>query len=144
VRCSDWPCGMAESDLLQFGDALITSPAQTLMRFLGLQVRGSQQSREVLRLLKASVTMRPAASTDALLTGLQLLLHTDQRSQLHQLEMPSVWLYGKQDRLIPAATANCVRQLLSDAEVEMIDGAGHAPFLSHAEQCMRVLESLND
>ena len=144
VRHRDWPCGMAESDFLQFGDALMTNPVQTLMRFLGLQVRGSQQSREVLRQLKTSVCMRPAASTHALLTGLQLLLHSDQRSQLHRLEMPSVWLFGEKDRLVTAATANCVRQLLADTVVEVIDGAGHVPFLSHAEQCMQALESLND
>ncbi len=144
VRRSDWPCGMDETDLQQFGNALTASPVQTLMRFLGLQVRGAQQPGKVLRQLKAGVSMRPAASTHALLTGLQLLLHTDQRSQLHQLEMPSVWLYGDRDRLIPAATANCVRELLAEAEIEMIDGAGHAPFLSHPEQCMQALESLND
>ncbi len=144
VRRSDWPCGMDETDLQQFGNALTASPVQTLMRFLGLQVRGAQQPGKVLRQLKAGVSMRPAASTHALLTGLQLLLHTDQRSQLQQLEMPSVWLYGDRDRLIPAATANCVRELLAEAEIEMIDGAGHAPFLSHPEQCMQALEFLND
>lgn len=144
VRRSDWPCGMEEADLLQFGDALMTNPAQTLMRFLGLQVRGVQQSREILRQLKASISMRPAVSRDALLTGLQLLLQTDQRSQLHQLETPSVWLYGEQDKLVTAATAGCVRQLLTDAGIEMIDGAGHALFLSYPEQCVQALESLND
>ncbi len=144
VRRSDWPCGMDDTDLQQFGDALMIDPLQTLLRFLGLQVRGSQQPGEILRQLKASISMRPEASGDALLTGLQLLLHTDQRSQLQQLEMPSVWLFGEKDRLITAATANCVRQLLADAKIEMIDGAGHAPFLSHPEQCMQALESLND
>ena len=144
VRRSDWPCGMTESDLLQFGDALLTNPLQTLLRFLGLQVRGSQQPREVLRKLKASVSMRPAASMHALQTGLQLLLQTDQRSRLHRLEMPSLWLYGERDRLVAAATAGCVRQLLADAGIEIIDGAGHAPFLSHTKQCMQALESLND
>ena len=144
VRRSDWSCGMDEADLQQFGDALIASPLQTLMRFLGLQVRGAQQSREILRQLKAGVSMRPAASTHALQTGLQLLLQTDQRSQLHQLEMHSLWLYGEKDKLVTAATAGCVMQLLADAKIEMIDGAGHALFLSHAEQCMQALESLND
>lgn len=144
VRRSDWPCGMNETDLQQFGDVLKTDPEQILMRFLGLQVRGAQQPGEILRQLKRSVSMRPAASMDALLTGLQLLLHTDQRSHLHQLEIPSVWLYGEKDKLVTAATAGCVRQLLTDATVIMIEGAGHAPFLSHAEQCMQALESLND
>ncbi len=144
VRRSDWLCGMDETDLQQFGEALLTDPVQTLLRFLGLQVRGVQQPREILRLLKTSVSMRPAASGDALQTGLQLLLQTDQRSQLQQLEMPSLWLFGEKDKLVPAATAGCVRQLLADTKIEMINGAGHAPFLSHPEQCMQALESLND
>lgn len=144
VRRSDWPCGMAEEDLQQFGEALMIDPLQTLIRFLALQVRGSEQSREVLRLLKRSVPMRPAASAAALQAGLKLLLQADQRSQLHQLEIPSLWLYGEKDRLITAATAASVKQLLADAEVEIIEGAGHAPFLSHPGQCMQALESLND
>jgi pimeloyl-[acyl-carrier protein] methyl ester esterase len=144
VRRRDWPCGMDETDLQQFGDALMTNSVQTLMRFLALQVHGAQHSGEILRQLKMSVQMRPAASMDALLTGLQLLQHTDQRSQLHQLDLPSVWIYGEKDKLVTAATAGCVRQLLTDATVITIDGAGHAPFLSHAEQCIQALESLND
>ncbi len=144
VRRSDWSCGMDASDLQQFGDALTASPVQTLIRFLGLQVRGAQQPEEVLRQLKASISLRPAASTHALQTGLQLLLHTDQRSQLHELETPSLWLYGEKDKLVVSSTADCTRKLLTDAQIEVIDGAGHAPFLSHPERCMQALESLND
>ncbi|MEN8213339.1 MAG: pimeloyl-ACP methyl ester esterase BioH [Pseudomonadota bacterium] len=144
VQRSDWPCGMAGEDLQQFADALITDPRQTLMRFLGLQMLGSQQPKESLRQLKAAVSMRPEASQQALLTGLQLLQLTDQRPRLPQLDVPSLWIHGERDRLVSPQTAACIGQLLPGAEFTMIDGAGHAPFVSHPAQCMQALESLDD
>jgi pimeloyl-[acyl-carrier protein] methyl ester esterase len=144
VKRQEWSCGMEAADLRRFSEQLVTEPAQTLMRFLGLQVRGAAQQREILRLLRKSVPLRPAAATQALHTGLGLLLHSDQRVQLGDLAVPSAWIFGAQDRLVSAATAANVSSLLPAATVRVIAGAGHAPFLSHPQECIEVLEALHD
>lgn len=144
VKREEWPCGMEEGDLRRFSEALVSEPVQTLMRFLGLQVRGAAQQREILRLLRKSVPLRPAAATQALHTGLGLLLNSDQRTQLEGLAVPSAWIFGEKDRLVSAATAANVSRLLPAATVKVLAGAGHAPFLSHPRECIDVLETLHD
>ena len=144
VKREEWPCGMEETDLRGFAEALVSEPLQTLMRFLGLQVRGAVQQREILRQLRKSLPLRPAAATQALHTGLGLLLNSDQRVQLDGLAVPSAWIFGEKDRLVSAATAASVSTLLPAATVRVIAGAGHAPFLSHPRECIEVLETLHD
>jgi pimeloyl-[acyl-carrier protein] methyl ester esterase len=137
-----WECGMHPDLLESFAGELITSPERTMLRFLGLQVRGADNERETLKELKSAVSQRPQAGTPALRVGLELLLRTDLRARLPGLRVPSLWLYGEKDTLVSAATAHHVRQLQPEARTRVITGAGHAPFLSHPAQCLQALEEL--
>jgi pimeloyl-[acyl-carrier protein] methyl ester esterase len=121
---------------------LFSSPERTMLRFLGLQVRGADNERETLKQLKSAVSQRPQADSPALRSGLDLLLETDLRARLPDLQVPSLWLYGDRDTLVSSATAHHVRQLQPEARTHVIAGAGHAPFLSHPAQCLQALEAL--
>ena len=137
-----WECGMRPDLLESFAGELFSSPERTMLRFLGLQVRGAENERETLRQLKSAVSQRPQAGAAALRSGLDLLLQTDLRDRLPDLRVPSLWLYGQKDTLVSAATAKHVRQLQPGARTQVITGAGHAPFLSHPSQCLQALEEL--
>ena len=137
-----WECGMRPDLLKSFAGELFSSPERTMLRFLGLQVRGAENERETLKQLKSAVSQRPQAGTAALRSGLDLLLQTDLRARLPDLRVPSLWLYGEKDTLVSAATAQYVRQLQPEARTQVITGAGHAPFLSHPAQCLQVLKEL--
>jgi pimeloyl-[acyl-carrier protein] methyl ester esterase len=140
TRTGGWECGMRPDLLDSFAEELFSSPERTMLRFLGLQVRGADNERETLRQLKSAVSKRPEAGTAALRSGLDLLLRTDLRSRLPDLAVPSLWLYGEKDTLVSATTADRVRQLQPQARTSVIRGAGHAPFLSHPGQCLQALE----
>jgi pimeloyl-[acyl-carrier protein] methyl ester esterase len=131
VQGPDWAPAMARATLEQFGAALVRDPETTLDRFLGLQVRGSDQARTTLRRLRAGLRERPAPRAEALEQGLALLLHADLRSRLPDLQVPSLWLQGERDTLVPAALADVLAPRLPAAEFALMAGAGHAPFLSH-------------
>jgi len=47
--------------------------------------------------------------------------------------VPSLWLFGERDTLVPAAVAERIAVLLPQARTRVIAGAAHAPFLSHAD-----------
>ncbi|MGD9094426.1 MAG: pimeloyl-ACP methyl ester esterase BioH [Chromatiales bacterium] len=142
TRTAGWECGM-RPDLLQgFAGELFASPERTMLRFLGLQVRGADNERETLKQLKSAVSQRPQTGVPALRTGLDLLLKTDLRDRLPDLRVPSLWLYGDRDTLVSSATAHHVRRLQPEARAQVIAGAGHAPFLSHPAQCLQALEAL--
>lgn len=139
VQADDWRCAMPVATFHQFADALGDDPNATLMRFLGLQVKGAEHARDTLKLLRAELAERPPASAAGLSQGLALLLSTDLRDRLADLRCPTHWLFGSRDTLVPTSLRGQLARLLPHASVEVIDGAGHAPFLSHPQASLDAL-----
>ena len=131
VQRADWDCAMPAAVFRQFAQALSEDIDATLRRFLGLQVKGAPDARHLLRLLDQALAARPAADPAGLRAGLQLLLDGDLRSALGRLAMPVHWLLGARDTLVPPALAQTLPEWLEAADVTLLRGAGHAPFLSH-------------
>jgi pimeloyl-[acyl-carrier protein] methyl ester esterase len=140
VRAPDWLAAMAGETLEQFHAGLLADPAGTLDRFLALQVRGSPAARETLRTLRRELAARPAPDPRALALGLDLLRDGDLRHRLAELSCPSLWLFGSHDTLVPATVAPAVSVLLPQAQVEVIRGAAHAPFLSHPQETAALMD----
>ena len=131
IQAADWPFAMPVDTFRQFADALAKDPNATLMRFLGLQAKGDEHARETLKMLRAEVAQRAPASRVGLSQGLELLLHSDLRRELKQLSCRTHWVFGSHDTLVPVGARERILDLLPGASSEIIDGAGHAPFLSH-------------
>jgi len=134
VRAPDWPAAMDAAVLAQFHDGLVADPRGTLERFLALQVRGSEAARDTLRTLRRELAHRPPPLPAALALGLDLLRDTDLRGRIGALAGPTLWLFGRRDTLVPAATSEGIARLLPQARCRVITGAAHAPFLSHPEE----------
>lgn len=130
VQADDWPHAMPDATFRQFAASLASDHAGTLDRFLGLQVRGGDAARETLRELRAAIRARPAPQLGALRTGLELLLGVDLRADLPALQPPSLWLFGERDTLVPPEVAHALEALVPSAEILILHGAAHAPFLS--------------
>lgn len=141
VQRDGWPYAMPRSVFEQFTQALLQDSAGTLKRFLGLQVKGVEDARTILRTLGDALAQRPDADPSGLAQGLRLLLEGDLRAQLAALTVPSHWLFGGRDTLVPVAAAEAVSAYLPNARIELIESAGHAPFLSHPHECLRWLEA---
>ena len=139
-QAKNWPHAMAVPTLKQFARALQRNPHQTLERFLSLQVQGDEADRETLRLLRIDMAARPEADSTALEHGLQQLLSVDLRESLTQLTCPVLWLLGERDTLVPADVGDELERLVPEAEILILSGSAHAPFLSHTEQCLRALK----
>jgi pimeloyl-[acyl-carrier protein] methyl ester esterase len=139
VRGDDWPAAMPADTFHAFAGQLAEDAPRTLERFLALQVRGAAGATETLRELRNATRARPAPQSGALRAGLELLLHNDLRAATAALEVPSLWLFGGRDALVPAAAEQPVRELLPAARVYSIATAGHAPFLSHPDTCLDLL-----
>ena len=141
VQRETWPQAMPLAVFDQFAAELNLDPAATLRRFLGLQVKGSEGARELLRILGSALAERPAARREGLEPGLEILLETDLRERLRDLQVPSQWLFGSRDTLVPVEVGMALQAELPAARVSLIEGAGHAPFLSHAEACLAWLRA---
>ncbi len=134
VQRPDWPCAMAAETLAEFDAALRKDYAQTLRRFLALQVRGSEQERVLLATLRSALFSRGEPDLNALQSGLDILRDCDLRSALPGVKQAALVIAGERDTLTPPPAAQYLASHLPNARLASIKGAAHAPFLSHPEQ----------
>ncbi|MBD9377536.1 pimeloyl-ACP methyl ester esterase BioH [Pseudoxanthomonas sp. PXM04] len=139
VRDADWPHAVESTVFHQFGEELRRDYRGTLERFLALDTIGSEHAREELRTLKQTLYARGEPAPEALQQGLRLLEQVDLRDALAGLAMPSLWISGRRDRLVPAAGMRDAAALAPWGLHVDIAGGGHAPFLGHADQVAREL-----
>ena len=129
----DWLFGMAQAVLQQFAAELERDYATTLRRFLSLQVRGSENERELLLVLRECLFSRGEPDQAALRVGLEILRDADLRAELPAIRQPALVIAGERDKLTPPEASFYLAQALPDARVEEIAGAAHTPFVSHPQ-----------
>jgi pimeloyl-[acyl-carrier protein] methyl ester esterase len=133
VRRHGWQCALMPALLDTFAAELQTDYLRTMNRFLALQVRGSINSGAVLRLLRAQLLAQGEPAPAALRAGLDILRNTDLREDVGALACPALIMAGERDTLVPGAAARATADLMPNAGVEVIAGAGHAPFIARPE-----------
>ncbi len=141
VQKADWSSAMATDVLNQFASQLHDNQKDTLQRFLLLQARGSNHSRETIRMLAQQLTIAQPPNSDALAAGLAVLINTDSRQQLAEIMCPIQIILGQRDTLIPQTMLAAVKQLNPRINTHLITGAGHAPFISHPTECYQLINS---
>jgi len=141
VQKENWLCAMAADTLQDFAASLLQNHALTLKRFLALQVRGSENEKEILSNLRAQLFAKGEPDVEALKGGLEILRDTDLRAQLSGISQTTLVLAGERDTLTPNAASEAMAQTLPNARLQVIQGAAHAPFLSHPTIFMQHLMS---
>jgi len=139
VAGSDWPHGVAHALFDEFAAGLARDWRGTLDRFLALEVAGSDRARAELRALRAHLYERGEPALHVLDDGLRILAGTDLRPELPQLAVPTLWIAGSRDRLVPAAAMAAAAEL-ARGHCVAIEGGGHAPFIGHPDRVLRALD----
>lgn len=130
VRGDGWPHGVDAQVCGDFAALLQRDFRATLEGFFALEALGSTRARDDLRSLRTQAFARGEPAQRALLEGLVLLDQLDLRDELPRLQVPSLWISGRRDRLVPAGAMPAAARLAPDARSVVIADAGHAPFLS--------------
>jgi len=140
VRAADWPHGISAEILRDFAHGLRSDYRATLDRFVALEAFGSEHAKEEVAALRADLFARGEPAPSVLADGLDLLETADLRAALPSLPVPSLWLAGRRDRLVdPRAVAEAAA-LAPGARMHVVEHAGHAPFLTHADEMAMQLE----
>ena len=140
VRADDWRHGVSADIFRDFAHGLGSDYAGTLERFIALEAFGSDHAREEIRRLRAELFAHGEPAAAVLADGLELLQSADLRPRLPALAVPSLWLGGRRDRLVdPRAMAEAAA-LAPRSRLAVVDHAGHAPFLTHADAVAQALE----
>jgi pimeloyl-[acyl-carrier protein] methyl ester esterase len=144
VRDNDWPDGVEPEVLDGFASDLQEDFHNTVKRFIAIQAMGSEHAREEQRTLRERVFRHGNPQLAALEGGLNLLHHADLRPCLGELRCPTLLIAGEHDSLFRRAAAERTQQLIHDAQLSVIKGAGHAPFLSHPDDFLHALTTFLD
>jgi pimeloyl-[acyl-carrier protein] methyl ester esterase len=141
VRGADWADGMDPAIFRRFADDLGTDYRAAVDRFLLLEAQGSDHARDEIRALRAVVFAHGEPTMARLCEGLRVLEASDLRAGLACLAMPSLWLAGRRDRLVPPAAMQRAAAACGGRFVEVAH-AGHAPFLTHAGEVADAIDAL--
>jgi pimeloyl-[acyl-carrier protein] methyl ester esterase len=130
---ADWLEAMPLDTLAEFAAALTDNPTQTLRRFVALQTRGSDNERALLTRLRNELFVHGEPDVSALQSGLEILRDCDLRDALPNITQPALVIAGERDTLTPPQASEYMAMHLPHAKLSLIQGAAHAPFLSHPE-----------
>lgn len=135
----DWP-GIAPKVLTGFNQMLAGDFKQTIERFLAIQAMGSEHARDDIRQLRHWLAERPAPQLAALEAGLGLLAEVDLRDELTPLSLPWLRVYGRLDSLVPKASIPLLDERYPSSRSVVLEKASHAPFISHPQQFIEIIE----
>ena len=141
VRNASWPHGSEDSLVHQLATDLETDYHATLERFLALEAMGSADPRAELRHLRTLVFARGKPDLRILQEGIRILENTDRRAALPDLTVPSTWIAGRRDRLVPPQAMQWSATQCAGTYHEIAQ-AGHAPFFGHADAVAQALQPL--
>jgi pimeloyl-[acyl-carrier protein] methyl ester esterase len=136
-----WEHGVPMSVFQQFGSDLASDYQGTIERFLALEAQGDENAQACLRELRAHVFDRGQPSASVLEMGLYALEHSDYTEQLSHLTCPSIWVPGGRDRIVPWQAMEWAADG-ARGRYHRIDGAAHAPFITHLAELMVQLKIL--
>jgi pimeloyl-ACP methyl ester carboxylesterase len=89
---------------------------------------------------EAAAHFEDTAYPENLAPGLDYLLHKDLRDRLPRLRVRIIIVQGDEDRIVPPAQAQFLRERIPGARLELLEGAGHLPFFTQEQAFNRILE----
>ncbi len=123
--------------LAGFADSLERDYRKTLNQFLAIQAMGSERARDEIRVLRERLFDHGEPVLAALRGALSILQTADLRSSLPDIHHEALLVAGERDTLMPKAAAEKSVALMPHAQLALIEGAGHAPFISHPEPFLK-------
>jgi pimeloyl-[acyl-carrier protein] methyl ester esterase len=139
MQRQDWTAGMTPSLVDEFSALAACDARATLRRFVSIVALGSVEPKSQARRLRALLDERPHASAPALEAGMKILRDSDLRRVVAGLHMPACVIHGARDVVVPAPAGRWLAQSLPAARLHLLDQAGHAPMLSHAERIATIV-----
>ena len=143
VSADDWPHGVPAQVFEQFGAGLERDFTATVERFLALEAMGSAHAGTELRALRAQAFEHGPPELAALRQGLALLQAGDLRETVAKLAMPSLWIAGRRDRLVPPQAMRWAADAAPRAHYLELH-TGHMPFLAEPDAVAEALMALDN
>ncbi|CAN5143836.1 pimeloyl-ACP methyl ester esterase BioH [soil metagenome] len=139
VAGAGWPFGLSPDDFERFRPAPDEAPWRRLEQFAVLVAQGDRRAAAVLARLRDVIRARPTAA--ALRAGLDILAVSDLRDELRRIGVPVLVVAGARDRIVPVAASRALANRLPHAELHLMAGAAHAPFVGREQRLAARIEA---
>ncbi len=137
----DWPAGCDESLFAAFEQALASQSPRLLNRFFTLMLHGDDLSRaDYNALAKQAVDREHPASRNGLQQGLELLASLDTRTNIQQINIPTLLLHGQEDAIVSAESTHWLASNIENSQKYLFPHCGHAPFLTQPQRFNTILK----
>ncbi len=138
---TDWPHAVTPMVMRQFTSQLKRDCLSVLRRFVALQALGDTQAVRVAHRLRTALFTNVLPPYAVLEGGLEILRTADLRALLPAIAQPVLVMHGEQDAVTPCAAGEALSRALPNAQFQLIEGAGHAPFLHDAAAVIALLQT---
>ena len=132
----DYPWGQPRAVVRAMRRALAVNPPQVLAQF----AEQCLAPGEAALISQAREAFAAPATAGVLAAGLDYLLHRDLRPLLPRVPAGAVIIQGQADRIVDPAQGRFLHEQLAGAELNLLPGAGHLPFLTQAAAFNGILE----
>ena len=125
--------------LNQFSEQLVLDRKKTISRFLLLQLHGQTNSKEIARNIRERVLERSNVKEGVLEFGLKCLKEIDCRDDLRKCKVPTQFVLGQRDRLVPCLVEKNIREINSSVDIVVLGDVAHLPFITHKKTFIKVV-----
>ena len=131
----DYPHGQPAPEVKGMGLRLRRDYQKTMGDFFrGMFAEGEMDSAQYQRIVHEIVMGGRSADPDAVRQSLQILSAADLREELPAVDRPVLLVHGGLDSICPADASRYMALRLPMAELRIMEGCGHAPFMTRPEQ----------
>ena len=142
LAAKEWPHGVSHALFRAVRSLFSVAPEQVVRRLIEQQVLGSERQTYARSVLRSLAMMR--WDKKQLKAGLELLQATDARQTMQMFEKPALFVVGEKDMIVSTQSVRYSSHIAPRGIYAEIAGAGHAPFLSHAGEFLKVLRGFID
>ena len=108
----------------------------------GFAPENRKRLRAVIEQLSELISMSDSDGVVAVLNG--LIQRADQNEMLRNLNVPQLFIFGREDEFIPVAAAEAIVAAQPQAEIAWLDHSGHMGFVEEPEQALAILTGFID
>jgi pimeloyl-ACP methyl ester esterase len=135
-----YPYGLPATALRGMGLRLSKTFNRTMGEFFRGMFAEGELSHEQEERINREITLEGGLPEPAVAHAtLDILASTDIREKLPAIDRPVLLIHGSADTICPPSVARYLAERLPDARLVMLDGAGHAPFLSRPDEFNAIL-----
>lgn len=135
-----YPQGLTPTEPKGMGVRLRRDFQKTMGEFFrGMFAEGELSREQENRIAREIIMGGRLPDPEVALSTLGILASADLRAGLGAIDLPVLLLHGSLDTVCPVAAARYMAEQIPGAELELMDGCGHAPFMSHPDEFNRRL-----